>query len=153
MFLTLHFQDTELGVAGCSPQVVDNAKQLCNVLLEPIRAQFGPIAVDDGYRNPAHNASVGGAPDSQHLYEGQNSAADIRPVDCMGESTYWEMFDWIRLESHLPFDQVIIECAPGTQNASCIHISYNGALATQRREALTGETNGAGAYQSVSVNP
>jgi hypothetical protein len=149
MQLTPHFQDTELGVAGQDAQITANAVQLCTELLEPIRAQFGPVAVDDGYRNPQHNAAVGGASNSQHLYLDQNSAADIRTltVDLV------DAFAWIRLDSGLPFDQIILEVAPGTQNPSCIHISYNGALAQQRRQAFTGETNGAGAYSPVAVGP
>jgi len=149
MMLSTHFADTELGVVGQSEQIVANATQLCALLLEPIRAQFGPVAVDDGFRTPEHNAAVGGAATSQHLYLGENSAADIRPRGALLQ----DAFDWIRLESHLPFDQCILECHPGTQTPACIHISYNGALATQRRMALTGETNGVGAYQSVEVNP
>lgn len=151
MQLSPHFADTELGVAGCSPEIQANAIQLCAILLEPLRAKFGPIAVDDGHRDAAHNARVGGAPNSQHLYLGQNSAADIRPVD--EDTSMPELFDWVRLYSHLPFDQLILEVAPSTQMPSCIHISYNGALTTQRRMALTGETNGAGAYTAVQVNP
>jgi hypothetical protein len=148
--LTEHFADTELGVAGCWPQIVENAKQLCTVLLEPIRAVFGPVVISDGYRDPSHNARVGGVSHSQHEYDGQNSAADI--VKC-GGSTLQAAFDWIRLNSHLNFDQLILERAPGTNDPRCIHISYNGALAVQRREALTGETNGAGAYTKVEVGP
>ena len=153
MQLSPNFADTELGVASLSidAQIYANAKQICAVLLEPIRDQFGPIAVDDGYRNPAHNAAVGGAPDSQHLYIGENSAADFRTFSAAFPLE--DVFDWIRLTSHLPFDQCILECVPGTKIPSCIHISYNGALPKQRRQALTGETNGAGAYQSVEVNP
>ena len=149
MMLSPHFADTELGVFGQSEQIVANAAQLCALLLEPIRAQFGPVAVDDGFRTPEHNAAVGGSPGSQHLYLWKNSAADIRPLGALLQ----EVFDWIRLSSHLPFDQAILEVAPGTRSPRCIHISYNGALSAQRRQALTGETNGAGAYQSLEVNP
>ena len=152
MMLSPHFADTELGVqpgSGATPQQVANAAQLCTLLLEPIRLQFGPIAVDDGYRTPEHNKAVGGAATSQHLYLGENSAADIRPLGALLQ----DVFDWIRLQSHLDFDQAILECHPGTREPRCIHISYNGALPAQRRQALTGETNGAGAYQSVEVNP
>jgi hypothetical protein len=145
--LTEHFADTELGVAGCSIQIITNAIQLCTLLLEPIRSQFGPVNVHDGYRDAAHNRRVGGAADSQHLYLGLNSAADI------GASTsYGNVFDWIRLESHLPFDQVILERNSNGETA-CVHISYNGALTTQRREALEGMTNGQSGYTHVAVNP
>jgi hypothetical protein len=151
MQLTPHFADTELGVAGCDPQIVANATQLCEVLLEPIRAEFGPIIVDDGYRDPSHNARVGGVSGSQHLYENQNSAADIRPSDPVYSLT--DIFNWVRLKSGLSFDQIILESSPATGSPVTIHISYNGALATQRREAMTGFTNGAGPYTAVQVNP
>lgn len=149
MQLTPHFADTELGVAGCQPQIVVNAIQLCTILLEPIRAQFGPIVVNDGYRPPAHNASVGGVSDSQHLYEGQNSAADIRPM----AADMTVVFDWIRLQSHLPFDQVILESNPEMHLPATIHISHDGAKTEQRREALYGYTNGAGPYIPAIVQP
>jgi hypothetical protein len=150
MQLTEHFSDTELGVAGCSPQIVANATQLCELLLEPIRAQFGPTVLSDGYRDSAKNAAVGGAPNSQHLYLGQNSAADIN--ECANASLA-TVFNWIRLDSHLPFDQCILEVNPATQEPACIHISYDGGKAQQRRQALTGETRGQGSYVSVAVNP
>jgi zinc D-Ala-D-Ala carboxypeptidase len=37
----------------------------------------GPVAIASGYRDPGHNAAVGGKPSSQHLY---GNAADIAPV-------------------------------------------------------------------------
>jgi uncharacterized protein YcbK (DUF882 family) len=43
--------------------------------LERLRAIVGrPLAIVSGYRSPAHNKRVGGAPKSQHLV---NRAADI----------------------------------------------------------------------------
>lgn len=151
MQLTPHFSDTELGVAGCDQRIVVNATQLCAELLEPIRQQFGPIVVDDGYRNPTHNAAVGGAADSQHLYVDQSSAADIRPLT----ADMVEVFSWIRLDSGLQFDQCILEVAHTAHPPvpRCIHLSYNGALVKQRRQALTGETNGMGPYTTVAVGP
>lgn len=41
------------------------------------RALGGPVRIVSGYRDPAHNAEVGGAPDSQHLY---GNAADVPPA-------------------------------------------------------------------------
>lgn len=150
MLLSQHFSDTELGVAGMEgTQTYANAEQICELLLEPIRAQFGPVSLSCGYRSLQDNARVGGTPLSQHLYIDENSAADI--VDC-GDVELAVAFNWIRLDSHLPFDQLILEINPTTQVAACIHISYNGA-ATPRRQALTGETNGQGKYSSVQVNP
>jgi len=37
----------------------------------------GPVRIDSGYRDPAHNKAVGGKPNSQHLY---GNAADLDPV-------------------------------------------------------------------------
>ena len=148
MQLSPNFADTELGVAGCSPQIIANAVQLCTLLLEPIRAKFGPVNVHDGYRTPEHNARVGGAADSQHFYLGLNSAADFDALP----NSFYEVFDWIRLQSELPFDQVILERNKAGQ-PRCLHISYNGALTTQLRMALEGMTNGQSGYTHVAVGP
>ena len=46
------------------------------VVLQCIREHFGkPVTITSGYRTAAHNAAVGGAKFSQHLY---GRAADIR---------------------------------------------------------------------------
>ncbi len=42
--------------------------------LDEARRRTGPIKVVSGYRDPSHNASVGGASNSQHLY---GTACDI----------------------------------------------------------------------------
>ena len=43
--------------------------------LEVLRQEVGrPIPIESGYRCPPHNAAVGGAHDSQHMYA---AAADI----------------------------------------------------------------------------
>ena len=145
MNLTEHFTDAELGVIGVDPHIIGNAVALCTVLLEPIRAQFGPVSVHDGYRDPAHNARVGGAPTSQHLFNGGDSAADF---SCNLDAR--SVFDWIRLQSGLPFDQVILE--ENEQGiASTVHISYNSTIPFPRREALTGATGGRSGYTQVEV--
>jgi hypothetical protein len=145
MQLTSHFSDAELGVVGVDPRIVGNATVLCEKLLEPIRAQFGPVSVHDGYRDPAHNARVGGAANSQHLYDGGDSAADFScNLDCQS------VFDWIRLQSGLPFDQLILETNEQGV-ASTVHISYNSVIPHPRREALTGATGGRSGYTEVQV--
>jgi hypothetical protein len=144
MQLTEHFTDVELGVAGCEQRLIDNAKALCVQLLEPIRAKFGPVTVDDGYRDPGHNARVGGKAASQHLFEGGNSAADIRVVDPPGV-----LFDWIRLKSELAFDQVILESSGGVDR--CVHVSYDRGKQAQRCMALVGQTGDGKVYMPVKV--
>lgn len=41
---------------------------LCTELLEPLRAEFGPVRITSGYRDRAYNSSIGGAPLSYHDY-------------------------------------------------------------------------------------
>ena len=44
--------------------------------LQALRDMLGrPVIINSGYRNPAHNAAVGGSPNSYHL---RGMAADIR---------------------------------------------------------------------------
>lgn len=55
---------------------VDNLRNLCRDVLEPIREKIGhPIIVTSGYRSSAVNRAVGGVATSQHL---KGEAADIR---------------------------------------------------------------------------
>jgi hypothetical protein len=145
MQLTEHFADTELGVDGAASQIIANAMYICQELLEPIRAQFGPVHVHDGYRPPAHNAAVGGKLTSYHLYDGTQSAADIDvlPTD------YQAAFDWIRLESGLPFDKVILETNDADVPA-CIHLQIDSAVAP-RRQAYVGKTGAGTVYTPVAV--
>jgi hypothetical protein len=146
MQLTEHFEDSELGVAGCSDQLIAQATFLCELILEPIRAKLGPVSVHDGYRDPGHNARVGGKPDSFHLFDGGKAAADIsaQPTSCE------QLFDWIRLESHLPFDKVILERNAGGF-AATVHLQVDMA-AKPRRQAFTGSTGAGTIYTPAGVN-
>jgi len=118
--LSDHFSETELRVAGQSPRVVGNAKFLCVQILEPVREMFGALIVDSGYRSPAHNEAVGGVHGSYHEYVGDECAADFRPVPT-ALTTLEQIFDWMRLESKLPFDHVILE-HDKAGNPACIHV-------------------------------
>ncbi len=53
---------------------------LCQEVLEPLRSEFGPLTITSGYRSVTHNAAVGGAPGSKHIY---GMAADIAADDDM----------------------------------------------------------------------
>ncbi|HFE47340.1 MAG TPA: hypothetical protein ENJ18_17945 [Nannocystis exedens] len=48
------------------------------VHLQALRDQLGAIKVNSGYRNPTHNASVGGATWSRHMY---GDAFDLNPFN------------------------------------------------------------------------
>jgi len=149
MKLSPHFSDKELGVIGCEQRIVDNATYLCMTLLEPIRAHFNaPINIHDGYRDPKHNARVGGKPDSFHLYNGGDSAADF-DVNGDQKPTYKDVFDWIRLSSKLPFDKVILEHNDAGKD-STIHIQLDRNTAP-RREAYIGGTGNSQQYILVET--
>jgi uncharacterized protein YcbK (DUF882 family) len=53
---------------------------LCKCFLEPLRAKWGPVTINSGYRTKSHNASCGGASNSYHCYDqhdGNDQAADV----------------------------------------------------------------------------
>ena len=59
--------------------VVVELRRLCHTVLEPLRALLGgdPLKVASGYRSPAVNEAVGGAPNSDHRW---GRAADIYSI-------------------------------------------------------------------------
>lgn len=144
--LSEHFSEKELGVDGAEHRVVDNAVYLCENILEPIRDHFGvPVHIHDGYRDPVHNAKVGGKSASFHLFENGHAAADFDVAGVDLKTT----FDWIRLESKLLFDKVILEHGPNGQPAT-VHIQTD-CLNPPRRQAFTGSTGAGTVYTQVSV--
>jgi hypothetical protein len=128
---------------------VQNAVYICQTLLEPVRAQFGPTEIDDGYRPPVENVEAGGKPKSYHLYIGTQSAADIKYP--MPEQII-EALDWIRLESGLRFDKVILEFKEGVvpDTPACIHLQIDSEV-VPRREGYTGYTGACEHYTPVEV--
>jgi hypothetical protein len=90
--------------------------------LEKVRTLLGGAAIhiDSGYRSPAVNALVGGAPTSAHL---DGYAADFI---CPTFGTPYDVACRIR-DAKIPFDQLICEYG-------WVHISI---APTMRRECLT----------------
>jgi uncharacterized protein YcbK (DUF882 family) len=70
--MTEHFKPWEFACPHCGASIVRPELML---RLERLRTRVNkPIRIVSGYRCPVHNAAVGGARDSQHMY---GSAADI----------------------------------------------------------------------------
>lgn len=118
-YVTDNFTEEELGVhefpaelAGIDRERIRScARILCMELLEPARAWLGePLIVTSGYRPPEHNRAIGGKDKSFHLYRFGQAAADALPKT----KPVIDLFDWLRLESGLPFDKVILEVSPGS---------------------------------------
>ena len=124
MRLTAHFTLAEFtrsesakrhGVSNePTPEHLENIRVLCERILEPIRAKYGPIVISSGYRSKTLNHYIGGALKSQHL---EGKAVDIY-MDGMGTVTNKEIFEYIKY--NLEFDQLINEF-----NYAWIHVSYN----------------------------
>lgn len=103
--------------------IQSNIIRLVEVLLEPLRVKLGkPIKVNSGYRSPAVNAAIGGAPDSAHM---KGLAADI-VVEGM---TPIELSEFIR-DSGLPYDTVI--CEP-----TWVHLQINAKDVAPRKRLMT----------------
>jgi len=102
---------------------VENLTRLCETLLEPARIIVAaPLHVDSGFRSPAVNGAVGGAPGSAHLV---GRAADLVPIGM----PVLDAFNVLR-SNGLPFDQLIFECQ------AWIHIAIAPSGQEPRRQVL-----------------
>lgn len=95
-------------------EVIENLRELCNKVLEPLRRRVGRVIVVGGYRCEAVNRAVMGAEHSQHL---RGEAADIHV-------TGLEMCrKYAAILAQTDFDQMILEPQESTKKR-WIHISY-----------------------------
>ena len=110
-----------------SQRVVDNLRNLCEQVLEPLRSYANqPITISSGYRCKALNKVVGGARNSQHM---TGEAADIHiPLYDFKDSTGSRLTDiqlardWMQwLTDNTDFDQLILETV--NRRIFWIHVS------------------------------
>ena len=103
------------------PEVIPNLRLLARGL-DRIRLLLGhPLDISSGYRSPALNAAVGGAPESQHS---QGCAADF---ECPGFGAPLAIARALR-DSGIAFDTMILEFD------EWIHVSFTAA---PRRRVFT----------------
>lgn len=81
--LTPHFRAQEFYThdgSACPTKARTAMVNLCKDFLEPMRTKFGEANVLSGYRHEKYNAAIGGARNSQHIYENTYEcvAADMR---------------------------------------------------------------------------
>ena len=148
MELSLHFNSNEFERDRCSmPGGAALAyRQLCETILEPLRAEFAePFVITSGYRSAEINAEIGGAPSSQHIATAEHCAADGYFVS--HRQNMQAVFDWLRMTSNLPFDQLILEHG---KYGDVIHVSWS---RKPRRMALEGATFNQSPYQARYVAP
>jgi len=81
--ISIYFSRSEFACqCGCGFDTVD-ASTLS--ILDAVREHFGPVVVTSGCRCEAHNASIGGAANSQHKLA---RAADIQVKDVSPYTAY-----------------------------------------------------------------
>lgn len=155
--LTEHFTVEELSASptakrlGLSntptPEHLANMKYVCEKILEPVRARFGPVTVNSSYRSPAVNKAVGGSKTSQHV---NGEAVDFE-VNGMSNK---DLADWVA--DNLEFDQVILEFyTAGDKNSGWVHASIkrNGQNRKQRLIATKSKAKGTVYTPVADFNP
>lgn len=144
--LSTHFAQKEFEKGDSIPdECVPIFKEMCDQILEKVRDHVGaPIRITSGYRSPARNAAVGGSATSQHVATSDHCAVDFQCPDLV------RVFNWLRLESGLRFDQLILEYGRlrETDSDDCIHVSYSRA---PRRMAMVGATHNREPYLRMDV--
>jgi hypothetical protein len=102
-----------------STDQINNLKDLCLNVLQPIRSYFdSPVVISSGYRSPELCVAIGSKPTSQHS---EGKAADIEIMNIDNK----ELAMWIK--DNIEFDQLILEFYKDNDpNSGWVHVSYNG---------------------------
>ena len=119
----------------------ENLKSLCEMILQPIRDQFGQVvSVSSGYRSPELCVAIGSSTGSQHA---KGQAADF---EIFGVSNK-ELADWIN--ENLDYDQLILEYwNESDPNSGWVHCSFS--LNGNRKQYLRAyKENGSTKYEPI----
>jgi len=110
--------------------ILNNIKNLCENILEPIRAEFGPVHISSGYRSIALNRKVDSQDSSQHIL-GQAADIMVKGVDVAIVADF--------INNYTNFDQVIEE---HHKNSSWVHVSFNNPNDNRKHAMKTVNING-----------
>ena len=111
-----------------SSSILANIKNLCEVVLEPLRQQVNePVIISSGYRCPQLNRAVGGSPTSQHM---TGEACDIHHSDPQ------KLRDWFAILQRGEFDQLIWERSSPRSTHYWIHVSCKRDRSQNRRQVF-----------------
>ena len=121
-----------------TPEHIENAKLVCEFVLEPVRAYVGKgFAPNSFYRCMTLNRIVGGSNNSQHQY---GQAVDFKII---GWDTY-ELACWIR--DNLEYDHLILENYKGG-STGWIHCSFIKKTDTKKnRQKVSTKRKGSRVY-------
>lgn len=146
MQLSDYFKSTEIGVEGCGQRIINLASYICEEFLDKIHEHFNePVIVHDGFRDTEHNKRVGGKPTSWHLFNGDQCAVDFH----VQNTDLFIVFEWLRTESNLKFDKVILEHNKNGV-AACVHLQCC-KYSQPRLQAFIGGTGDSHNYEEVPV--
>lgn len=147
--LTEHFGREEFEKERTMPEdCIPIFTVLCAGILEPVRAQFGPVDSTSGYRSVESNAAAHGQPNSEHMATPDYCADDFKIVSLNGDMR--PVFDWMRNNPKLPFHQLILEHEDNGH--TIIHVSIN-KLKPGLRSCKEGHTNNRTPYVDVECVP
>lgn len=111
-----------------SSSILANIKNLCEVVLEPLREQVNePVIISSGYRCPQLNRAVGGSPTSQHM---TGEACDLYHSDPQ------KLRDWFAILQRGEFDQLIWERSSPRSSHCWIHVSCKRDRSQNRRHVF-----------------
>lgn len=115
------------------PTELQNLMALAVNVLEPVKAHFGHVQINSGYRGPDLNKLVGGSTSSQHC-KGQAVDFEIPGVPNK------DVAIWVT--NNIKYDQCILEFWVARDASSgWVHCSYN-KDAPGRKQKLIAQKNG-----------
>lgn len=86
---------------------IERLKLLCTTLLDPIREIYGEFTINSAFRGRLLNARIRGATTSQHM---DGDAADIKFNGLPNKEAVFDLFEKIKNDRTLPYNQLIFEC-------------------------------------------